>query len=426
MNYYLVGIGGIGTSALAQLLQQEGHAVSGSDRDHSPTTDLLEQKGIIVRYGHGPLPADTTCLVYSDAIPEDNPERADAVRRGIKTASYFQTIGEISKKYKTIAVAGTHGKTTTTGMLTKILVDQHVSPTAIIGSIVRDFGSNYVGGTSEWFVVEACEYKDHVLNIVPNVLVITNLELDHTDYFLSFEQLQQTFIKAISSVPEDGLIVTDTMHPHIAPLLVHARARVVDYTHASVPTLTLPGTFNEDNARAALTAALHTFPELSEENARASLSLFTGSWRRFEFKGHTATGATVYDDYAHHPTAVEKTIQATRTKFPDKKIVVAFHPHLYSRTKQFADAFAQALSFADSVVLAPIYPAREAFDPTISSDILAEKILKLGTPAVVGHDLGEVGFILNSLIVTLKSDDVIIVTMGAGDIYKVAEAITHE
>jgi UDP-N-acetylmuramate--alanine ligase len=428
MNYFLVGIGGIGMSALAQLLQAKGHTVLGSDRDHSPTTDLLERKGISVTFGHAAIDATVDALVYSDAVPEDNPERASAQTMNIPQYSYFQMLGQISTDYATVAVAGTHGKTTTTGMLAKILVDQDASPTAVIGSIVRDFESNFVAGTSNLFVVEACEYKNHLLNLVsPHVLVITNLELDHTDFFKDLEQLQDTFKRAIESVPADGCIVTDISNKNIAPLLQYARAKVVDYTREVVPTLHLPGTFNEDNARAALVAAREIVPTLSLEKAHASLALFKGSWRRFEFKGHTKEGVIVYDDYAHHPTAVEKTIVAAREKFADKKIVVAFHPHLYSRTKRFADEFARALSFADHVVLAPIYPAREVFDPTISSDILAEKIKALGTPVVVGHNLEEVGSILTSYFLNLTSHDVpVVITMGAGDIYKVAEALTHE
>ncbi|MDE1919769.1 MAG: UDP-N-acetylmuramate--L-alanine ligase, partial [Patescibacteria group bacterium] len=184
---YFVGIGGIGMSALAQLLADQGVRVAGSDREASPVTELLESKGIRVDIGQRAehISADEEMIVYSDAVPEENPERARAKELGIPQLSYFQMLGKISEGKRTIAVAGTHGKTTTTGMLARILGDAGASPTAVIGSIVKDFGSNYVHGDSDIFVVEACEYRDHLLELAPRVLVITNLEWDHTDYFPS-------------------------------------------------------------------------------------------------------------------------------------------------------------------------------------------------------------------------------------------------
>ena len=186
-------------SALAQYFKDQGAQVSGSDRETGPVTELLEKKGIKVIIGQKAenVPADAEIVVYSDAVPADNPERARARERALPQKSYFQMLGEVSVRKRTVAVAGTHGKTTTTGMLAKILKDAGASPTAVIGSIVKDFGSNYLAGTSDTFVVEACEYKDHLLELSPKVLVITNLEWDHTDYFPSLAALQETFRKAI-------------------------------------------------------------------------------------------------------------------------------------------------------------------------------------------------------------------------------------
>jgi UDP-N-acetylmuramate--alanine ligase len=434
-NYFLVGIGGIGMSALAQLLKTRGDGVQGSDRDSSPTTDLLESKGIQVTFGHAALPEGIDVLVYSDAVPSDNPERASATESGIPQYSYFEMLGKVSRGMRTIAVAGTHGKTTVTGMLTKILVECGKSPTAVIGSIVSDFGSNFVQGKtqedgSNWFVVEACEYKNHLLNLSPEVLVITNLELDHTDFFKSLDELHATFKKAIDAVPAHGYIVTDMGDENIMKLVAGAKATVVDYKKVTdVPELKLPGEFNRDNARAALATAQVAFPELMSPDligyAVQALADFKGSWRRFEYKGKLLNGTLVYDDYAHHPTAVRKTIEAAHAKWPDKKILVAFHPHLYSRTKQFMDEFATALATADEVVLAPIYAAREPHDPEVSSEILAAKIVALGTLATACNSLPEV---LEVLTVNCKLSTVnsVLITMGAGDIYKVAEQLVHE
>ena len=372
-HIYMVGIGGIGMSALAQLFAHQGRALSGSDREESPTITLLSQKGITVTVGHDRcnVPADTELLVYSDAVWSDNAERIRAKEMSIPEMSYFEALGLVAQAARTVAVTGTHGKTTTTGMLAKVLQDAGEQPTAIVGSIVQDFGSNFLAGRDDLFVVEACEYRDHVLKLNPDVLVITNIELDHSDYFPTLEALQDTFRIAAEKVPETGVVVTSPEDPNIAGILKNVRARIVDYRQKAVGEVQLLGEFNRDNARAALAAALAVVPGLSPEAAVKSLSEFKGSWRRFEYKGETPSGALVYDDYAHHPTAMQKTIEAAREKFPSKKIVVAFHPHLYSRTKSLLNEFAEALALSDKAIVAPIYAAREAPDPSASHPILS-------------------------------------------------------
>ncbi len=416
---HFIGIGGIGMSALAQMFSHEGMNVTGSDRATSPVTELLESKDIAVRIGQRGenVPVDAEVVVYSDAVPLDNPERVRARELGIRQLSYFEMLGEVSMGKRTVAVAGTHGKTTTTGMLAKILKDAGAEPTAIIGSIVKDFNSNYVSGISDLFVVEACEYRDHLLELTPEVLVITNLEWDHTDYFPSLQALQETFRKAIRRVPESGAIVTDSSNSNIEPLLVAARARILDYTKEPAQELCLPGEFNQDNARAAAAAARVVLPSISDTMIASSLAEFHGTWRRFEYKGKTAQGADVYDDYAHHPTAVRETLKALREK-TSGKIFVAFHPHLYSRTRDLLDEFAGAFVAADQVYFAPIYAARETDDGSISSGILAERVQATGVSA---EALGSFEVIEKVLSEAGPGDTVI--TMGAGDIYKVADAL---
>jgi UDP-N-acetylmuramate--alanine ligase len=417
---HFIGIGGIGMSALAQYFKNRGVIVTGSDRDASPVTTLLESKNINVCIGQEAkhVSPDAEMVVYSDAVPEDNPERVRSRELGIPQLSYFGMLGEVSKGKQTVAVAGTHGKTTTTGMLAKILADAGASPTAVVGSIVKDFGSNYLSGTSDLFVVEACEYRDHLLELSPNILVITNLEWDHTDWFPSLGALQETFRKAIARVPADGAIVTDVTNPNIVPLLAAAKAKVIDYTKEPAYELRLPGEFNQNNARAAAAAARAAYPSISDATIVSSLAAFQGTWRRFEYKGKTANGADVYDDYAHHPTAVKETLRALRAE-TSGKIFVAFHPHLYSRTRDLLNEFAAAFSDADQVFIAPIYAAREVDDGTISSALLAERISKNGTSARAAT-FAEIEQIFKS---EPGAGDVIM-TMGAGDIYKVADKIT--
>jgi UDP-N-acetylmuramate--alanine ligase len=230
--------------------------------------------------------------------------------------------------------------------------------------------------------------------------------------------LQETFRKAAEKVPAHGAIITDPEAANIAPVLKNVSARIIDYKQKAVGELQLIGEFNRDNARAALAAAQVAAPMLSLEAGVKSLSQFKGSWRRFEYKGETPNGATVYDDYAHHPTAISKTIDAAREKFPGKKIVVAFHPHLYSRTKSLLHEFAAALAKADEAIVAPIYAAREEVDPYISNHVLAREAADKGGDVIA---LDSFDAIRDEL---LKFDSShLIITMGAGDIYKVAEQI---
>jgi UDP-N-acetylmuramate--alanine ligase len=421
--YFFTGIGGIGMSALAQMLRAQGYIVSGSDREESPVSEMLERHGIPVAIGQKAenLPDNVNLLVYSDAVPEDNPERMAAKERGIAQLSYFQVLGRVSAGLETVAVAGTHGKTTTTGMLAKILRDAGTGASAIVGSIVQDFGSNYLSGTSDIFIVEACEYRDHLLELSPKVLVITNLEWDHTDYFPTLAALQATFRKAIERVPKGGYIITDPSQPNIQPLLENIDATVVDYTKEPAYTLLLPGSFNQQNARAAVAAARVIAPGIGETTITEALADFHGTWRRFQYKGTALGGVDIYDDYAHHPTAVAETLRALKQKHIEQgrsgRIIVAFHPHLFSRTRDLLHGFSSAFADADQVILAPIYAAREVDDGTVSSELLAARIQENGVPARAAITLKEV----ESLIRMIAKPGDTVITMGAGDIYKVAD-----
>ncbi len=422
---YMVGIGGIGMSALAQFFKAQGIDVSGSDRSASLVTELLESKGISVAIGGGKVPDDTALLVYSDAVLADHPERIFARTRNIPESSYFTFLGEVSKGMHTIAVTGTHGKTTTTAMVAKILYEAKKEPTAIIGSLVADFGSNFLLGNNELLVVEACEYRNHVLELNYSILVMTNVEWDHTDFFLNLEELKNMFRNAIEKLPLHGVLVTNPNDPVIESVLLGRRLdiKVVDYTKEHVPELTLIGEFNKANARAAKAAVRAFAPDISESAIDHSLETFRGTWRRFEYKGKTKNGADVYDDYAHHPTAVRSTLEAVRARFPDKKRIVVFHPHLYSRTRDLMNDFAASFDDADQVIVAPIFAAREEPISGITSEALAEHIRARGKDARAFSSLDDVYTYLTTDC-GLQTADVLI-TMGAGDVYKIAEKITQ-
>ncbi len=423
-NIHFVGIGGIGMSALAQLLAHDGVIVTGSDRSAGPTTELLESKGIHVHIGQRAenVTDAADAVVYSDAVVEGSegyPERLRARELGIPEFSYFQMLGKVSEGKRTVAVAGTHGKTTTTGMLAKILIDAGTSPTVIVGSITKDFGSNYVAGDSDLFVVEACEYRDHLLELSPEVLVITNLEWDHTDWFPSIEAMQETFHKAARAVPQHGAIITNPNDPIIAAVLSDALAPIIDYTIEPSYDLKLTGHFNVQNARAAAAAARFASPKATADVIETSLAAFSGTWRRFEYKGKTANGALIYDDYAHHPTAVRETIKMLRMQTRGK-VYVAFHPHLFSRTRDLFNDFAVAFENADKVFIAPIYAAREVDDGSVSSEKLAAAIRARGVDATA------LDFAAIEKAFAEASPGDAVMTMGAGDIYKVAEAIVKK
>ena len=420
---HCVGIGGVGLSALAQLLQHEGHILSGSDRSESPVTEMLAGKGIAVHIGHSAsnISSDVELVIYSAAVPLDNPERTEAQARGLSEMSYPEALGKVSETKQTIAISGTHGKTTTTAMIAKMLVDIGRSPTAIIGSLTKDFESNFVPGESNLFVVEACEYRRHFLNISPFVLVITNIEFDHTDYFKDLNDFISAFNAMAKRVPKEGIIVADLSEASVAKALAGVSAPVVDYRAETSPELNLIGEFNKMNARSAKAAVKAVAADVDEMALDVSLRGFSGTWRRFEYKGKTAKGALVYDDYAHHPTAIKGTIAAAREKFPDKLITVVFQPHLYSRTKSLLHDFAESLATASDVVLLPIYAAREQLDPEISSELLASEIVKIspGLEVRVFQDFS----LAKNLLLQLCKDDTVIITMGASDIYKLAEEL---
>lgn len=425
MQVHLIGIGGIGISALAQLYVHQGHRVSGTNDSDSPQTlDRVRALGVPVSLTVSveALPSDVDLFVYSDAWLSRAPAFMEAVRAlGKPTRSYFEALGEATRNGRNIVVTGTHGKTTTTAMLAKVLTEIGEDPTVICGSIMSEFGSNFRAGRPDLFVIEGCEYLRHFLHLHPYLLTVNNLELDHTDYFKDLADLQDAFRTLVGRLPAEGVLVTNTDLSGVEPVVRGARARVVPYQHVRVPALRVPGAFNTANAQTAKAAALALCPDADETAIDHALADFSGTWRRFEYKGVTSGGALVYDDYAHHPSAVEATLRMAREAFPGKRLVVAFHPHLYSRTRDFMDGFAFALSHADEVLLAPIYAAREEPVPGVTSDVLAEKVTALGTPTRALDSL-------DSLERHLAEDGVLhtgdlLITMGAGDIFTVADAL---
>jgi UDP-N-acetylmuramate--alanine ligase len=418
---YCVGIGGIGLSAVVRMFVNNGINVEGSDSSASEVTHMLEKHGVVIHYGQDKnhVPKDADLVLYSKAIPEDNPDLVFAKEQKIKMLTYPEILGAISRDKKTIQVIGTHGKTTTTAMTATTLILAGIDPTVIVGSFMNtDKGkTNYIEGNSEYFVLESCEYKRSFRHIDPFILVITNIEEDHLDYYKDLADIQSAFRGVIEKVPQDGVIICNPNDPKVAPVIKDVRAKVVDYTKIDISNINLkvPGVYNQQNAQAVVGVA--EFIGVEHVAIKGGLESFRGTWRRFEYKGEMENGAILYDDYAHHPTEVRSSLSGFRERFPDKKITLIFHPHLYSRIKQLKDDFITELSKADEVILAPIFPAREPFDETISSSMLAEGILKNGTKATAFDSFDEI----ISYAKENTDGDNVVVTMGAGDIYKISQ-----
>ncbi len=401
-NYHIIGIGGIGISAIARMLQLQGKKVSGSDAAQSEITDDLQQLGINISIGQRSenIPDNTEVVIYTVAIPESNPEMLGARKREVEgkliCVTYPQALGELSKNMFTIAVSGTHGKTTTTAMIGHILHKAGLDPTIIVGSKMlsssEKSGGNFTPGKSKYLVVEACEYKRSFLNLHPQILVITNIEADHLDYYKDLADIQSAFDQLITQVSKDGAVITEK-----------------EYGGIEIQgSLNLPGEHNILNAKAAIKVALEL--GMPQADAEKYLEDFRGTWRRLEYKGEK-DGNIFYDDYAHHPTEIAATLSALRSTYPDKKLVCVFEPHQQSRTKLLFGDFVESLSLADQVFIAPIYMARESKDDSISNKILADAINKK-VPSFAVQNTEELEKILGS------DHNLCVVMMGAGDIYK--------
>ena len=412
-------------SALARLYSARGEEVSGSDAMDSPMLEALRDEGMGVFVGHSAFQVaeDVEMVVVSEAIPLDNPELMAARERHLLLKTYFEALGEITEEFKTIAVAGTHGKTTTTALIACLLMQSYRDPTVVIGSQMKELdGKNMRLGGSEWMVVEACEYRRSFLHLSPNIVVLTNIELDHLDYYKNFDDYLSAFREFVSMIPEDGVLIGNGDDPNVRKVAESARCEVVlfdgDSPNLNRLKLKVSGHHNRMNALAAFTVGLVIGGE--EEAMVSALNSFTGTWRRFEFKGHY-NGADVYDDYAHHPTEVRATLQATREKYPDHRLVAVFQPHEYSRTKHFLMAFGVAFSEADEVIIPNIYKVRDSAEDEKAMSVLlfVEELQK--HHANVRHGEG-----LDATIEYLKGsvgEGDLVLVMGAGDVWKVAEGL---
>ena len=435
-HVHLVGIGGVSMRPLGLVLKGMGMEVTGSDMSASDGTRELEDKGIPVAIGHHAENIEgAACIIRTAAAHNDNPEIAAARAAGIPVFERAQAWGEIMKSYKNaVCVSGTHGKTTTTSMLTHILMEANLDPTVMIGGYLPLLHASHRVGHGDTILLESCEYCDSFLNFFPTLALVLNVEEDHLDYFKDLADIQKSFHK-FAAMATFG-VVANGDDPHTVKAMegidyvsfglgegnrIHAANMCPDWRHFDVLCdgeyychldMGVLGKHNAMNALAAAAAAW--MMGIPGEAVSHGLQSFHGAGRRMEFKGNF-NGADVYDDYAHHPDEVAATIAAVRNAMPDRRLVLAFQPHTYTRTSALFDDFVRELGKADVLVLAEIYAARERNTIGISSADLAEKI----PGAVFCETLPEVTEYLSAHV---REGDVVI-TMGAGDIFRAGEAL---
>ncbi len=455
---HCIGAGGIGVSAVAKLLHLNGVKVTGYDNAKSEITAQLEVMGIGMRYGdeHQNLKSDIDLVIYSSAVPKNHPERVAAAKAKVKEFSYFEFLGKFSADYETIAVAGTHGKSTTTAMLGLIAEAAGLDPTVIVGSLVKTFPyGNLRVGKSKLLIVEACEYEEHFLELHPQGLIITNIEADHLDYFKNLDAITQAFRKLINLLPEDGMLVLNNDNEichnmdffkdiFITRFGIKEKATyraenlrqsggwnnfdLVKYGAKGTRTLAdmglkIPGAHNVANALAAASMALEWGVE--PRVIKNTLEDFGGIWRRFERIGGY-NGATIFSDYGHHPTAIRATVQAARDFYNGRRVVLVFQPHHHNRTKELFNEFVDSLVLPDVSVVADIYDVagREAeADQNVTSENLVAKMksknLGRANQFIWSGDVPSTKILLEKII---KPDDIVII-MGAGNIYRIANEL---
>lgn len=440
---HFIGIGGISMSALAEILLKNKYTVSGSDMKSSPIIEKLKNKGALIYIGHSEKNVEhADLIVYTAAISQDNPELIRAKELNIPLMDRAEFLGAIMKGHDyNIAVSGTHGKTTTTSMVSHILMDAAVDPTILVGGELDLIDGNVRTGSSQYFITEACEYKESFLKFYPYIGIILNIDADHLDYYKDINHIQRAFEKFAALIPEDGYLIGNAEDSRTVEIMKNTKSNVISYgiengdlRAASIEfdakgcasfdvlrngvnlfnvKLNVPGKHNVLNSLSAIAASLAL--NIEKEHIINGLSSFKGTHKRFELKGEKK-GVTVIDDYAHHPTEIKATL-STAKNYPHSRIVCVFQPHTYSRTITLMDQFTEAFYDSDLLILADIYAAREKDLGEVNSVMLGDNIRRKGVNCINLHSFQA---IFEYLQENLKPGDLLL-TVGAGDIVKVGE-----
>ena len=449
MKIHFIGIGGISMSGLAHVCINLGYIVSGSDKSMSPSVKRLTNEGATIFIGHdeAQITEDIELVVYTAAVKQENPELMKARKLNLPIIDRAQFLGDIMKKYEnSIAISGTHGKTTTTSMTTVIFNTHDEDPTVLVGGNLNAIGGNVRIGSSEVFITEACEYVDSFLKFYPKIAVILNIEEDHLDYFSGLKQIQDSFATFASQVKPNGYIIANGDDPNIIMAIEnidktkiyfgresHCEARIHDESYDCTGcgtfslslndellgnfTIKVPGRHNVLNATAAILCGY--FSNIPIDFLKAGIELYTGVGRRFEYKGEI-NGIKVYDDYAHHPTEVAATLSAAKM-LKRHLLYTVFQPHTFTRTKELLDRFAVSFNDSDVVIISDIFASRESDPGNIHSRDLVAAIINAGKEAIYIGSLNEVQTYLGSV---LEPEDILF-TIGAGDVYTLGESLLH-
>lgn len=453
MKIHFIGIGGIGISALAQFCKQQGHKVSGSEVQKTGIYKILKEQGIEVKIPQkaGNIPQDCDLVVYTEAIGTTNlellettehylfsdgkigtanPEFLEARKRNIPIKSYFEFLGKISQKFRTIAVAGTHGKTTTTGLLSAGFKKAGFGASVFIGSKLKEFNnSNFFAGTNDFLLVEACEYRNNFRFLCPEIVILTGIELDHVDFYRDEDHYLQTFSDFCDKAK---VVIFHENDQKAQKVLKNFKGQKIAVSNEKINDLNLniSGTHNRKNALLALACAEYLKQEFSFSEFRTGMESFSGAWRRQEFLGEKilntdnaeAHKILVFDDYGHHPTEIKATLQGFRERFPEQCIGLIFEPHQFSRTKQFFKSFLSAFELADLTGIFPIYEARDtqadkdsiSIDHFICENPEIQKIESLSDAEIFAQNLLQKGITQTRL--PLEKVNPVLLFMGAGKI----------
>jgi len=447
---HFVGIGGTGMRGLAEVVLAQGCGVTGSDQSPSESISRLRRLGARIWYRHARenIRDDVACVVYTAAARDDNPELVEARRRGIPVLKYAQMLGLVMRLKKGIGISGTHGKSTTSAMTAWTLVQAGLDPSVVVGANVRQLGGPARAGSGEHFVVESCEYDRSFHHLTPRAAAILNIEEDHLDYYSGLAEIIESFRTFAQRVPADGLVVAYGQSLEVKAAVRDLKARVETFAvnkpadwvagdvhawqgqctfeafyhgeHFGAFNLEVPGTHNVLNALAAM--ALAHWAGVDAETIRQSLNSYTGAERRFQIRAEW-DGVTLVDDYAHHPSEVQATLEAARDRFAGRRIWVVFQPHQHSRTRFLLKDFAKSFGIAAKIVVPDIYFVRdsEAWRQDISSRELVDEITGLGGDACYLPTFHE---IVEHLVSHLRPGDVLI-TMGAGDVWKIGDELAQ-
>ena len=432
MKIHCIGIGGIGVSALAQYYLAAGHKVSGSDLMSSEITDFLKKKGVKIIIGHRSenIKKDTSLVIYSPAVTGDNPELLEAKIYKIKTMSYPEALGELTKIHFTIAIAGAHGKSTTTAMVGLILLKAGLDPTVVVGTKLKEFGkSNFRMGKSKYLVIEACEYDGSFLNYDPKIIVITNIDKEHLDYFKTFGNVKREFLNFILKLKKGGFLVLNDDDKYLNNLVsnsIELDTKLFKFQSYSLKQsasenlrkiLKIPGSHNVSNALAALAVA--RILKIPDKISLSALSEYKGSWRRFEIL--KTKPYTVISDYGHHPNEISATLKAARERYSSKKIWLIFQPHQRQRTHYLFNDFVKTFRQAsiNEIIITDIYDVAGREEKNISSGINSEKLVN----KINKNNVKYMSVVDSEKYVkkNIKREGVLII-MGAGDIYKLADS----